>query len=248
MKDYTPASYGDSFAGEDFEALHAHLADPASMVTRLATYARDGRALELGIGSGRVARPLAELGIPVDGIEASEELLDQLAARAGELPIRATLGSFADAFPERGYTLVYCVWNTFFSLVTVGEQSCLFHHVARVLNPDGVFLLEAFVPNPARFPSDQELRIRGITADSVSLQVSRHHRETQRIESQHVGITRNGITLHPHVIRYAWLHEIDGWARDAGLHLQERWAGWAGEPFSDSSTDHISVYGLASGS
>jgi SAM-dependent methyltransferase len=245
VQGYTSASYGDSFAGEDFEAVHGFLPDPEPMIEMLTRNAGNGPVLELGVGTGRVARPLAARGIPVDGIDISDAMLDGLRRSAGELPIRPIKCDLAHFRVTRRYSLVFCVWNTFFSLRTREQQAHCIQAVSQALLPDGRFVIETFVPDPDHFTNEQELRVRGITANSVSLQVSLHDASRQTIASQHIVISRDGIRLHPHEIRYAWPSEIDAMARSAGLRLRERWAGWHYQPFNETARDHVSIYDAA---
>jgi SAM-dependent methyltransferase len=242
MKGYTPASYGDSFTDDDFEEIFAFLPDLDTMVDVLANSVGQGPVLELGVGTGRVARPLAERGIPVDGVDVSSVMLDKLRRSAGGLPIRPVEADIAEFTPTRRYSLVFCVWNTFYSLRTSEEQARCVRMAADALLPDGLFVIEAFVPDPNHFSDGQEVRVREITADSVALQVSLHDATRQTIASQHVVIRQDGIRLHPHEIRYAWPHEIDDMASAAGLRLSERWAGWRRQPFDKAATEHVSVY------
>jgi SAM-dependent methyltransferase len=245
MKGYTAASYGDSFADDDFEEIFAFLPDLDIMVDVLASSAGQGPVLELGVGSGRVARPVAERGIPVDGVDVSDVMLRKLRQSAGDLPIRAMKADLAEFTPTRRYSLVFCVWNTFYTLRTSEEQARCVRMVADALLPDGVFVVEAFVPDPHYFPGGQEIRVREITADSVSLQVSLHDASRQTVASQHVVIREDRIQLHPHEIRYAWPQEIDDMASAAGLRLKERWAGWRRQPFDAEAREHVSVYEVA---
>jgi SAM-dependent methyltransferase len=242
MKGYSPSSYGDSFAGVDFEETFAFLPELDVMVEVLAEHSHSGPVLELGIGTGRVARPLAMRGIPVHGIEISPVMVDKLRASSMHLPITVTQGSFENVPVSERYPLVFCIWNTFYSLTTADAQTASLRHVAQALTPNGTFVMEAFVPDPRRFKDDQDIRIREITTDSVSLQISRHDPARQIIESQHVVIRTDGNRLYPLVIRYAYPEEIDRMALAAGLCLGERWANWSREPFRPDSPKHVSVY------
>ena len=245
MKRYTPASYGDSFADDDFEKIFAFLPDLETMVDVLANSAGQGPVLELGVGTGRVARPLAQRGIHVDGVDVSGVMLGKLGRAAGDLPIRPIESDLTEFTPTRRYSLAFCVWNTFFSLRTSEEQARCIRMVAGALLPGGLFVIESFVPDPDRFADGQEIRVREITADSVSLQMSLHDPTRQTIASQHVVIRQDGVRLHPHEIRYAWPHEIDDMAHVAGLHLKERWADWRRQPFDGAAEEHVSVYEAA---
>jgi len=239
------ASYGDSFAGEDFEEVFSSLPDPEAMIELLAHYAGLGPVLELGVGTGRIARRLAARGIPVDGIDVSDVMLAELRRRAGDLPIRAIKSDLADLELTRRYSLVFCVWNTFYSVRTSEQQARCVQAVADALLPGGAFVIEVFVPTPDYFTNGQAVRVREITADSVSLQVSLHDPSRQTVASQHVVIRRDSVRLHPHEIRYAWPSEIDAMADSAGLRLKERWAGWRHQPFDQAAREHVSVYEAA---
>lgn len=241
MKGYASTSYGDSYS--TYETTHSNLyPDPKPMLEVLARYAEAGPALELGIGSGRIARPLAERGIEVDGVEVSEKMIEQLIDSSAGLPIRALRGSFADIEPPRSYRLVYCVVSTFFCLATKNEQEGAFATIARALDSDGVCILETYTPDPARFERGQEVKIVELTVDSVTLQLTLHHPESQVVESQRL-VARDGrIQLHPVVTRYASPEELDEMAGKVGLRLRERWADWNRAPFTEGSPRHVSFY------
>lgn len=242
MKDYTSASYGESFADDDFEEIFAFLPDLDAMVDFLAHNAGTGPVLELGVGTGRVARPLAERGIPVDGVDVSDVMLTKLRRAAGDLPIWPIKSDLTEFTPTRRYSLVFCIWNTFYSLRTSEEQARCIRMVNDALLPGGLFVIEAFVPDPDYFTEGQEIRVREITADSVTLQISLHDPTRQTVASQHVVIRPDGIRLHPHEIRYSWPSEIDDMADTAGLRLKERWAGWRCQAFDQTAEGHVSVY------
>lgn len=241
MKEYTAATYGDRIA-ERYD--HMHPAGPATQaaVDVLAGLSGGGRALELGIGTGRVALPLAARGVEVHGIDASRAMVAKLRAKPGGAAIPVTLGDFAAFQADGKFNLVYVVFNTFFSLVTQEAQVQCFRHVAAHLGPGGVFLIEAFVPDPGRFSRGQSLGLTRVEANQVELDVARHDPLTQRIHSQHLIFTDSGTRLFPVQLRYAWPSELDLMARLAGLRLRERWGDWAGAPFTAASTGHISLY------
>jgi SAM-dependent methyltransferase len=246
VKGYGDASYGDSF-DETFEATHSRLLpDPTPMVDMLARYAGgSGPALELGVGTGRVARPLAERGVEVDGIEISPVLAEQLRQSTKGLPVEVFLGSFGDVPPPRSYRLIYCVWNTFFYLTTKEEQIKALGPIAGALDPGGVCVMEAYVPDPRRFSRGQEMKVIELAADSVTLQFALHDPDTQIIESQRVALGRDGIRFHPTVNRYVSPDQLEEMAAEVGLRLRNRWAGWNEEPFTEDSTRHVSVFEVA---
>ena len=241
MKEYTAATYGDRIA-ERYDDMHPEGTATQAVANVLAGLAAGGRALELGIGTGRVALPLAARGVEVHGIDASRAMVAKLRAKPGGAAIPVTIGDFAAFRVEGRFDLVYVIFNTFFGLVTQEAQVQCFRHVATHLEPGGVFLIEAFVPDPGRFTRDRSLSVNRIEADQVELDVARHDPLAQRVDSQHLIFTESGTRLYPVQLRYAWPSELDLMARLAGLHLRERWSDWAGAPFTAASSGHISLY------
>jgi SAM-dependent methyltransferase len=216
--------------------------DPAPAVEFLADLADGGPVLELAIGTGRVALPLAARGLTVEGIEASPEMVAKMRAKPGGTAIPVVLGDMADVPVTGPYRLVYLVFNTLFNLVDAGRQADCFRNVARVLAPGGAFVIEAFVPDPAAFDRDEQLQIRSVTEDSVSLRVHRYDRSAQTFIRQTIVIDADGVRLKPFAMHYRWPSQIDELAEQAGLRLAERYADWQRTPFTATSTDHISVY------
>ena len=141
--------------------------------------------------------------------------------------------------------MVYVVFNTFFALLTQGEQALCFGNVARHLKEDGRFVVEAFVPDPARFAGGQTMQTKHVGEDEIVIEASRHDPVGQRVSSQNVVLGGAGATFYPVEIRYAWPSELDLMARIAGLGLRDRFGGWRREPFGASSSKHVSVYGAA---
>jgi SAM-dependent methyltransferase len=242
MESYDAATYGERVA-EIYADLYGDRQDTASMVTFLEQMARGGPALELAIGTGRVALPLAARGIRVDGVDVSPAMVSKLRAKPGGEAISVTMGDFADVPVEGSYRLVYLVFNTLFALLTQDDQLRCFENVARHLTADGVFVIEAFVPDLRRFERDQHVGATTVRVDQVHLEVSRHDAVAQRVDSSHVIFSDGGVRLYPVAVRYAWPSELDLMARVAGLRLVERWEGWNREPFRATSDSHISVYG-----
>jgi len=240
MERYGPETYGDRIANL-YDSWHA-LADTAVTVATLMSFARNGPVLELAVGTGRVAIPLALEGLEVHGIDASENMVQQLRAKAGGDRIRVLIGDMADVAADETFALVFVVFNSFFALLTQDDQVRCFANVARRLEEGGCFVLESFVPDLTRFDRGQRVSATRVELDEVRLDVSRHRRATQRVDSQHVVITGAGTRLVPVALRYAWPSELDLMARLAGLRLRHRWGGWDAEPFDDDSARHISVY------
>jgi hypothetical protein len=238
--DYDPTTFGQRFA-EVYDG-GSERADTPVTVEFLAALASEGPALELAVGTGRVTLPLAARGLRVDGIEASPEMVAKLRAKPGGDRLDITIGDMADVAVEGSYPLIYLVFNTLFNLTTQDEQVRCFENVAAHLTDDGVFVIEAFVPDRHRVHDDQYVVAETVTADEVGIGVCRHDAVAQRLDINHVTLTDGNVRLYPVVLRYAWPSEIDLMARVAGLRLTQRWGGWQHEPFTASSTSHVSVY------
>jgi SAM-dependent methyltransferase len=240
VRSYDVTTYGESIA-QDYDELYAGL-DPAPAVAALADLAAGGRALELGIGTGRVSLPLAARGVEVVGIDASESMIARLRAKPGSGGIRVVPGDFAAVDVEGTFSLVFVVFNTFFALVSQEEQLRCFENVAARLAPGGVFVIEAFVPDPARFTQGQVLQAARGEADRVVIEATRHDRASQTLDAQLVALSAEGTRLYPVHLRYAWPSELDLMAKLAGLRLRERWAGWGRGTFGPGSSQHVSLY------
>lgn len=242
MKSFDPTT---SF-GEDVAATYDdHLrGDEAETVACLERLARGGPALELAIGTGRIGLPLAARGIRVDGIEQSAAMIARLRAKPGGDLIAVTMGDMANVPVGGSYRLIFLVFNTLYNLLTQDDQVRCFQSVARHLSEDGVFLVEALVPNSLyRLPENQYVDAEAVEVDQVTLDVGRFDPVTQLLDESHVTLSRAGIRVGPIVTRYVWPSEMDLMARIAGLRLHERWAGWNREPFDARATRHVSVYG-----
>jgi hypothetical protein len=241
MKNYEPAkSFGEDVAPS---YVGTPRGDEAAAVAFLAERAGEGPALELAVGAGRIALPLAARGIRVDGIDFAPAMLAQLRAQPGGEAIGATLGDFADVPVAGTYRLIYVVWNTLFNLLTQEEQVRCFENVAAHLTDDGVFVIEAGSPFAfCRLRDQQYVDAEAVTVDEVRLDVARYDPASQRLEESHVSLSSQGVRLFPIVTRYAWPSELDLMARIAGLRLKERWDGWSREPYSGMG-NVVSVYG-----
>jgi len=240
MKGYEPIM---SF-GEDVAEMYRDVqrGDEMAAVAFLEQLAGRGPALELGIGAGRIALPLAARGIRVDGVDISPEMIAQLRAKPGGDEISVTIGNLADVSAPGVYRLIFVVWNTLFNLLTQEDQVRCFENVADHLTDDGSFVVEAFVPVFLyRLRNDQYVDAEAIRVDEVRLDVLRHDIAMQMIEESHVSLSSAGVRLNPVVQRYAWPSELDLMARIAGLRLQNRWSGWNREPFNSTDSLHVSV-------
>lgn len=245
MKDYKPEqSFDEETAKYDVEVCRG---DEEATVDFLEKRAAGGPVLELGIGTGRIALPLAERGLRVDGIDISPQMVERLRTRPGGSDLSVTLGNFSDAEVFGGvsetYRLIYVVFNTFFNLLTQDDQVRCFENVASRLTPDGMFVIEAYSPAFLyRLPNNQYVETEGIEVDKVRLDLLRHNGAEQMIEENHVTLSGAGTHFNPVVQRYAWPAELDLMARITGLRLKERWGGFRGGPFTSSSENCVSVY------
>lgn len=241
MNFYSDETYGERVAGVYDEWYSEY--DPLA-IDRLAELAQrgNGRALELGIGTGRIALPLSERNVEVHGIDSAPSMISRLRAKPGSDRITVTQGSFADVPVEGEFGLVYIVFNTFFGLFSQEDQLRCFRNVAAHLSLDGCFVIEAFVPDLNRFTGGQVNWATKVTEEQVDLDVGRHDPATQRVFSQKVVITEGSVRLYPVHIRYVWPAEMDLMAQLAGLQLRERWDNWKREPFTSESKHHISIY------
>jgi len=239
VKDFDPAK---SFLGAT--AIHnddVPRGDETETVELLAELAR-GRALELAIGSGRVALPLAAAGVAVDGIELSPDMVDVLRSRPGGDRIEVRVGDMATTGTGRCYPLVFLVFNSIFNLLTQADQVRCFQNAAGHLDDDGLFLVEAAVPS-AWTAATSYVNAERVELDAVTLDVCRYDPVSQVLDENHVRLDAAGVHLKPISCRLAWPAELDLMARLAGLHLQDRWGGWKREPFTGDCVRHVSVYG-----
>lgn len=239
MNFYSHETYGEHVADvydEWYSSFDPHAIDVLSEL------AGGGPALELGIGTGRIALPLSVKGVEVHGIDAAESMISRLRAKPGADGITVTQGNFAEVPVEGKFSLVYIAFNTFFALSSQEEQVQCFRNVAAHLAPGGCFVIEAFVPDLTRFTGGQVNWATKVATDEVQLDVGQHDAANQRVISQKVVLTNGNVRLYPVQIRYCWPSELDLMGQLAGLRLRERWSNWKREPFTSESKQHISVY------
>ena len=237
-----PATYGDKIA-DVYDELYGDVS-PAAIETLASLAGTNGRALELGIGTGRLALPLAAKGIEVHGIDSSLLMTKKLQEKQGGEQIPVTVDDFANVGSVQGgpFDLVFCAFNTFFALLTQEDQLRCFKGVSSILARKGVFVVELFVPDLSRFTKHQPALVGALDEDEVQIEASRHESITQRVSSRLVRISQGHVRVYPIEIRYAWPSELDLMARLAGMQLRSRWSSWDRQPFGPGSGMHVSVY------
>jgi Methyltransferase domain len=236
----------EGFFGEEIASRYDDDGDISSpavvdpVVDVLAELAGDGRALELAIGTGRIAVPLATRGVRVAGIDDSEAMVARLRAKPGADGIEVAIGDMSTTRVDGDFSLVYLVFNTIFNLTTQDAQVACFENAAAHLSNGGRFVIETGVPALQSLPVGQT--IVPFRADPDGLGFDVYDVVTQRFSSQHYTFTEGGVRASPVEFRYAWPAELDLMARIAGLRLEARWSNWQREPFTSVSTSHVSVY------
>lgn len=250
MEGARPDAYGESFA-DVYDDWYGDVSDTPGTVTLLARLAGDRPVLELGIGTGRLALPLAAAGVAVSGIDGSAAMVARLRAKPGGEALDVAIGDMADVHalappPGVRFGLVFVAFNTLFNLTDVDDQRRCLAGVAARLAPEGCLVVEANVigagaaaPDPPR----EVVEVRTLAPDRVILSVSRADPVAQTVTGQFVELADGApVRLRPWALRYAPPTELDAMAAAAGLELAERWAGWRGEPFTEASDHHVSLY------
>jgi SAM-dependent methyltransferase len=218
------------------EMFRAEVVDPA--VDFLAELAGEGAALELAVGTGRIAVPLASRGVPVSGIELSAPMVDQLRRKAGEEQVPVVIGDMATSTVPGEFSLVYVVWNSLSNLLTQDEQVECFRNAARHLVPGGRFVVELWVPQLRGAPEDQRVTLASFSP--THLVVDELDPATQGCISHHYRHDPDGsVRYGSGRFRYAWPAELDLMARLAGMQLESRSSDWSRSPFGSESTSHV---------
>jgi SAM-dependent methyltransferase len=223
---------------DDAEIFDPAVVDP--IVDFLAELAGDGDALELGIGTGRIALPLAQRGVRVHGIDLSEAMVARLRAKPGAEQIGVTIGDFATTTVEGTFSLAYLVFNTINNLTTQEAQAACFQNVAAHLEPGGCFVIEVGVPDLQRLPPGETFR--PLYVSPTRLGFDEYDVVSQGLISHHYSVVDGELRVSSIPFRYVWPSELDLMARSAGMTLRERWSGWKREPLTSTSTQHVSVW------
>jgi SAM-dependent methyltransferase len=239
--------YFDEDVAERYDESSAEMFDPAvvgPVVDLLAELAGTGRALELGIGTGRIALPLAERGVPVHGIELSRAMAARLRAKPGGDAIDVTIGDFATTRVDGTFSVAYLVFNTIMNLTTQAEQVACFRNVAAHLEPGGCFVVEVGVPGLQGLPRGETFSVFHVSEDKSKWGIDEIDVATQALTSHHVEIVDGRAERFSAPFRYVWPSELDLMAELAGMRLRDRWSGWRREPFTRDSRQHVSVWEL----
>jgi SAM-dependent methyltransferase len=239
----TDDGYFDERVAARYDESSAEMFDPDVVepaVDVLAELAGSGSALEIGIGTGRIALPLAQRGVRVHGIDLSQAMVARLRAKPGAEQIGVTIGDFATTRVEGSFSLAYLVFNTIMNLTTQDAQVACFQNVAAHLEPGGSFVIEVGVPALQRLPPGET--VRPFDVSTTHLGFDEYDVARQGLISHHYSLVDGELEVVSMPFRYVWPAELDLMARLAGLTLRERWSNWRREPFTSESTDHVSVW------
>jgi len=226
------------YDGSGPEMFDPKVVDP--VVDLLVELAAGGRALELGIGTGRIALPLAQRGVPVHGIELSRAMTARMQAKPGGDEIDVTIGDFATASVAGTFSLAYLVYNTIMNLTTQAAQVACFLNVAAHLEPGGCFVIEVGVPGLRRLPPGETMQVFHVSETGWGF--DEYDVANQGLISHHFTIVDGRVERNSVPFRYAWPSELDLMAEMAGMTLRDRWSGWQREPFTGESRTHVSVW------
>jgi SAM-dependent methyltransferase len=240
VMEWRPETYGPKWA-EVYDLMD--WPDPGPAVEFLAERCGKGPVLELAVGTGRIALPLAERGIDVEGLDASAEIVEVMRTKPGGERIAVHFGSIADfSLDGRTYSLIALVLNSLFALQTQQEQVGCFERVATHLQPGAIFVYEGFVPDPTRFLHGGRAHVYEVGLNVVRIEADTFDRATQHVRENHIEVREEGIRLYPAFLRYVWPSEADLMARLAGLELVERFGDWDGTAYTRHSENYIAVY------
>ena len=235
--------YFDERVAARYDESAAEMFDPAAIdpvVDLLVELAGSGRALELGIGTGRIALPLAQRGVPVHGIELSKAMVARLRAKPGGEDVGVTIGDFATTTVDGTFSVAYLVFNTIMNLTTQAAQVACFRNVAAHLEPGGCFVIEVGVPALQRLPPGETIHAFHVSESRWGF--DEYDVARQALTSHHLEIVEDRLERLSIPFRYAWPSELDLMAELAGMSLRERWSGWKRERFTSDSSKHVSVW------
>ena len=238
-----PENYFDERIAKSYEAKWPHLHTPEMIdpvVDFLVDLAEAGPALELGIGTGRIAVPLSQRGVHVQGIELSPAMVEQLRVKAGSDKIGVTIGDFSNTEVDGTFKLAYLIRNTITNLTSQDEQVACFCNAAAHLDHGSRFVIEVYVPELRRLPPGET--IHAFTVAPTHLGFEEYDVATQVAHSHHYWVVDGRLETFSATFRYMWPSELDLMARIAGMRLRERWSDWDRSPFTSESRSHVSVW------
>jgi SAM-dependent methyltransferase len=237
-EDYFGPNVAGRYDDDEAEMFQPAAVEPA--VELLSELAHGGPALELGIGTGRLALPLARRGVPVHGIDLSEAMVAKLREKPGAQDIGITIGDFSSATVPGEFALVYLVFNTIMNLISAEAQIACFRNAAAHLRAGGCFVIEVGIPQLRRLPPGETVRPFEVRADRFGF--DEFDTASQRLVSHHYSVRDGSLEVTSMPFRYVWPSELDLMARIAGMSLRGRWADWSRQPFTSESLKHISVW------
>ncbi|MDW3217359.1 MAG: class I SAM-dependent methyltransferase [Acidimicrobiales bacterium] len=241
MQRYGPETYGESFA-DVYDDWYGDVSDVAATVAGITALADGGPVLELGVGTGRLALPLAAAGLAVTGIDASRAMLDRLRAKPGADAITVLEADMADPPVEPdSFAVAFAAFNTFFNLTSTDAQARCAAVLATAVQPGGCVVIEGFVP-PADGLTDGGVSVREITTDRAVISASQHDADAQVIRGQHIDVTGAGVRMRPWELHYRTPDQLDDLFTAAGFTVERRDGGWRGEPFTADADVHVTVY------
>jgi Methyltransferase domain len=233
--DESVAAVYDDYEREEFDAEAID-----ATVEFLAELAGEGPALEFGVGTGRIALPLAQRGVPTHGIDLSRPMVERLQAKPGGDEIGVTIGDFATTTVDGSFSLVYLVCNTIMNVTTQEAQVACFGNAAAHLRPGGCFVIKVMIPELQRLPPGETLHV--VDASDIHWGIDEYDVASQGLISHHFEIADGRLVRSSMPFRYVWPSELDLMAQLAGMRLRERWDGWRREPFTSDSRKHVSVW------
>jgi SAM-dependent methyltransferase len=240
QEDFDPAAYGRHIAG-DYDDTSG-LLDPTAEIELLSELSGGLPILEFGIGTGRLAIPLAQRGHRVVGFEGAPEMAAILRSKAGGEEIPVIVGDFSQIAVEERFGLVALVMNTIYALPDQESQVRCFENAARHLRSGGVFVVDAWIPDPGAFRDGRAIRLVALTDGAATVELAEIHPAAQRMNTNKVFLRDGELKIFPANHRYAWPAELDLMARLAGMRLKHRWQDWVKTPFGDVSRSHVSVW------
>lgn len=245
MDGYRPETYGDGFA-DVYDDWYQGVSDLDGTVDTIERLAAGRRVLELGVGTGRLALPLAARGVEVHGIDASAAMIDRLRAKPHGGELQVTVGDMAElpGFEADAYGVAFAAFNTFFNLPSEADQLRCVQRLGNVLAPGGMLVIEAFLPSEEPAVPEGRLEVRGVELDRLLLTATWRDPHTDTVAGQHVEISERGIRLRPWLLRYSTPDDLDELAGRASFELSQRSGGWRGEPFAADLDRHVSFYQL----